>query len=57
MELTQRRLQDKQQKLAWDDQLRGGRDSYPLVLPRGIQTAVAGRGEHRRLGAGRCRQR
>lgn len=43
VELSQRRLQDKQQTLAWDDLLRGAHDSYPLVLPQGIQTQVAAR--------------
>lgn len=43
VELSQRRLQDKHQTLAWDDLLRGARDSYPQVLPQGIKTEVAGR--------------
>ena len=42
-ELTRRRLQNKQQTLAWDDLLRGAHDSCPLALPHGIQTEVAGR--------------
>lgn len=41
VELCQRPLHGKQPKLAWDDLLRGADDSYPLVLPQGIRTAVA----------------
>jgi hypothetical protein len=43
VEPCKRRLQGREQKLAWDELLRGAHDSYPFVLPQGIQTEVTSR--------------
>ena len=43
VELCLRRLTDRKRTIAWDDLLRGGKDSYPHWVPAKIATKVCGR--------------